>query len=486
MKEIQPGLTVSKKDLPLRSRPIGASNGEDKQPKGVMRVLTGLISRLQLANRAGLQFGGKRDLYDVFGYKKQLTTDDFLGKYIRQDICARIIDAPPDATWSNPPELEAEEALVNAWDTMVKVHDIFGTLNRVDRLARLNHFSVLLLGVNDKELLWMRAVGSRQVDSIKFNNNQRDPRFGQPMSYKIRFDDPALKSISSGSVTVEGLKDIVVPHERAIHIVEKPLEDNVTGIPIIEKVYNLLDDLLKVGGGTSEMYWLSARAGLQADIDPEMDLDPGDAALLSEEIEEYQHQLRRVIRTRGVTLKDLGSETPSPKDIFDMLLGLISGTTGIPKRILLGSEAGELASAQDRANWAERIDERRSLFCEPRVLNPLVLRFQTLGLLPEGEFEWEWKSAFLQNPLEEGQTMAQKARAIGNISRQTGNQMPMQLTTREEARNIIGLEGDLAESDIMETIPPVEPQEEGDDQFGADKDKDDKDKDKSKKPEEDE
>ncbi len=468
MKQIQPGLTVHKKESLPNTRPIEVSNGADKEPNALMRAFSGLISRLQLANRAGLQFGGKRDLYDVFGYKKQLENEDFLGKYIRQDICSRIIDAPPDATWSNPPTLEADAGIVTKWEELVVAHDIFGALNRVDRLARLNHFSILLLGLGSgsqsaatqaDELLWLRAVGSRQVDSIKFNTNTTDPRFGLPERYKIRFDDPSLKTISSGNVTVEGLKDLVMHHTRTIHIVEKPLEDTVFGVPIIEKVYNLLDDLLKVGGGTSEMYWLSARAGLQADIAPEMDLDPADAAALGDEIEEYQHQLRRVIRTRGVTLKDLGSETPSPKEIFDMLLGLISGTTGIPKRILLGSEAGELASAQDRANWAERIDERRKLFCEPRVLRPLVIRFQSLGLLPEGEFTFNWPSAFLQNPLEKGMTMAQTARAVGNMSRQTGNQTPMQITSRTEAREIIGLEGDLPESDILDTQEPEEPGE---------------------------
>ena len=39
--------------------------------------------------------------------------------------------------------------------------------------------------------------------------------------------------------------------------------------------------------------------------------------------------------------------------------------------------------------------------------------------------------------------MAQLARAIGNISRQTGSKKPMPLVTTEEGRNIIGLEGEL-------------------------------------------
>ncbi len=488
-REIQPGLTVSARGA-VETREIGESraNGEDTEKGGMMRLLTGLISRFQLANMAGLQFGGQRDLYNIFGYKKQLTTADFLAKYIRQDITSRIIDAPPDATWSHPPSMseETDAGIKDAWEALAKQHDIFGALNRVDRLSRLNHFSILILGLDDgsnlkspvregraENLLFMRAVGSRQVDTINFDSNVNSPRFGLPDTYKIRFDDPTTKSVTSGSVTVKGLKDITVHHSRVVHVVEKPLEDMVFGIPIIEKVYNLLDDLLKVGGGTSEIFWLAANQGLQADIDKDMEIDPADAAALKDELDEFQHQLRRYVRTRGVTLKVLDSKSPNPQEIFGMLLGLISGTTGIPKRILLGSEAGELASAQDRANWAERIDERRALFCEPRMLSPLIVLLQSLGLVPEGEAEWVWPSAFIQNPLEEGQTMAQTARAIGNISRQTGNQTPMQLTSVKEGRAIVGLDGDLKESDILDTEEPEEEPGPGDDEEDTDEQRSD-------------
>lgn len=85
---------------------------------------------------------------------------------------------------------------------------------------------------------------------------------------------------------------------------------------------------------------------------------------------------------------------------------------------------------------------------------PTVELLQTAGLLSEGEVEFTWPSAFIMSPLEEGMTMAQQARAIGNMSRQTGNKQTMQITSREEARNIIGLEGDLEESDIIEPEEP--------------------------------
>ncbi len=455
-----------------RSETSGASPGAPVREKtGIvdatkefgLRAMSGLISRLQLANRAGLSFGTLRDYYDVFGYKKQLRTEDFLAKYVRQDIASRIVDAPPGATWAKPPTLDASPEIITAWDELLENTDLLGTMYRADRLARLNHFSVMLFGFDDSaslgapirsggrntSLLYVRAIGSRQIRELTFDSNERSPRFGMPEMYKFQFDDPAVKSITAGTITVKGLKDITAHWSRTVHIVENALEDTVFGIPIMEKVYNLLDDLLKVAGGTAEMFWLAGNKGLQADIDKDMDVDPADAAALGDEIEEYQHQLRRVIRTRGVTLNDLGSDVPDPKANFDMIMSLISGTTGIPRRILLGSEAGQLASEQDRANWADRIAERRALFVTPGILKPVTSLLQTVGLLPEGPIKFEWPSAFIMSPLEDGMAKAQTARAIGNISRQTGNKSPMQLTTREEGREIIGLEGDLPESELL-------------------------------------
>ncbi|MEE8598168.1 MAG: anti-CBASS Acb1 family protein [Dehalococcoidales bacterium] len=459
------------------SRTVGSSvaTGGGNVITGKFRELSGLLQRMQLANMAGLQYEGQRDLYTVFGYKKNINSDDYLGKYIRQDITARIIDAPPGATWSNPPEIE-DVAKQAEWTELDKNVRLWQAMYRGDRLARLNPFSILLFGFDDggdltrpvnkggiKELLYVRAIGARLIPDMTFDQNVKSARFGRPETYKIRFDDPATKTASHGQITAQGLKDIIVHHSRVVHVVENALEDEIFGIPIIEKVYNLLDDLLKVSGGTAETYWLTGNRGMQADIDKEMELNPDDTAALADELDEYMHQLRRVIRTRGVNLKVLESKPPSPKEVFEMIVSLISGTTGIPKRILLGSEAGQLASEQDRANWAERIDERRSLFATPNMLTPTVKLLQDVGLLTEGEVKFKWPSAFVLSPLEAAQTMAQTARAIGNISRQTGNKVPMQLTSRTEGREILGLEGDLPENEILEL-----PEEEPTGQFGGD------------------
>lgn len=426
-----------------------------------------LLSRVLSFASIGLRFDNQRSYYNVFGYKNTLTFNDFLLKYKRQDIAARIIDAPAQALWRNPPEVTGGEGFDAAWKALVKKEDLWNVFERADRLAGLGHFSTILFGFDSssgnlestakgaKTILYTQPYSQESVGIKKLDDNTRSERFGRPEIYSIKLINPQRSTGTGADVRITGSKTLEKPvhWSRVLHVAESILDDNLFGTPRLCKVFNLLDDLLKVAGGSAETFWLEGRKGIHANVDPEMELKPEDETALSDEIDEYHHQLRRVIRTRGVDINALGSDTPDPSGNFKMIMALISGTTGIPQRILLGSEAGQLASEQDRANWAERIEERRKFFAEPVVLKPFIALCQNAGVLPESEVEFEWPSAFIMSPLEEGQTMAQKARATQNLSKQGESMFPV--ATQEESRELIGLPA-KGGPEIPERVDPAE------------------------------
>ena len=466
------------------SRNQGKPN--ERKPNQLRRLSSTLVDRYNLAQAAGIdgqQFGGRRNLYNVFGYKPDAVFSDFYNKYERQDIARRIVNAAAKATWKEGVELDAAEPIQTAWEKMTFELNLYQQFQRVDRLCALGHFALLLLGFDDtdnlekpltsaSQLLYTRPLAEPSVGGATLSANVRDVRFGKPEFYDINirsdlnqkeFLAKVVSQTTPGDTTGPFKRTIRVHHSRILHCTEDPLEDDLYSTPIMEQVYNLLDDLLKVNGGSAEMFWLVGNRGIQADIDPEIDFDPEDAKQLEAEIDDYMHQLRRFMRTRGVKINTLDNTVANPKPTFDNIISLLSGATGLPRRVLLGAEGGSVASEQDRASWAERIEERRLLFAETCILRPLFERLQGVGIIPAGDVRFKWPSAFVLSPLEEGQMMAQKARAVGNLSRQIGNQEPMQLTSREEARNLIGLEGDLPDDEIFlregnPTSPGVEPE----------------------------
>ena len=435
--------------------------------RGKLRALSEWIGRTQLGALLGMTFGGKRDLYEIFGYKKNLTTEDLISRYVRQDIAGRIVELYSAGTWTGTPTfVNAPEEFNNAWIALTRKQRVWNAFNRADRLANLGEYSIMLLGFDDsgdfskpvkaganRRLLYVRPLAQHSAQIQEYDDDPRSERYGLPTKYKVSMKDNSTRFALASPSSAAGVKivtnDLIVHWTRIVHVVEDPLEDDIRGNPRLIRVYNLLDDLIKVTGGSAETFWLTANRGLQVDIDKEMQLDPDDAAQLSQMVEDYQHQQRRILRTRGVKVNVLGSDVPDPTGAFLMLQTMIAGAAGIPRRILFGSEAGQLASEQDRASWARRLTERRDEFATPRVMIPFVVACQNAGVLPEypvESMEIQWPDAFHLSPLEKGQAMAQVARAAVNMSRQV--QLGFPLMNQEECRQVLGLEGTIDQNDI--------------------------------------
>jgi len=404
----------------------------------------------------GMMFSGNRDLYEVFGYKRQVTYLEMLGKYRRQDIATRIVEAEPRATWSAPPQALGDEVFMKAWADLIAGHNIHESFNRLDKLLGIGRYAVLVVGMDDgmsldapiqpvsgaaspeRKLLYLQPYSELSAAIIEYDTNQNSPRYGLPTKYRIT-PNKIEKPTSGLPSLLFKAPHFDVHHTRILHVSEGGLEDNILGTPRLEKVYNLLDDILKTVGGSAETFWLTSNRGMQVDVDKEMELLEADAQALEEEIEEYIHNLRRVIRTKGVTVNSLGSDVADPRGTFSVLTSLLSGATGIPQRILFGSEAGQLASEQDRANWAARIEERRVLFAEPMILNPFVKMMVAATVLPAPtSLVWKWPDAFKMSPLERAQAAAQKARTLANTAKALEATDPV--ITKEEARSMIGLD----------------------------------------------
>lgn len=422
--------------------------------------LSTLLNRLSWTIKAGLQFGGKRNLYATFGYKTELTFQDFIIKYVRQGIATRIINAPVISTWNPLPKAIGPEDLVTSWNTFAQKQQIWGIITRTDKLAGLGRYATILIGYNDilkvadlnkpvkynaeLKVLYMQPYSEAASVISEFVTDPTDPRFGLPLYYDIKLIDPKVSArVDYIPTQLIGSTAEKVHWSRIVHISEGVLEDQIFGIPRLMPIYNDLDDLLKVAGGSAEIFWLNARSGMQIDVDKDMELDVTDAADLQDEIEEYQHELRRVIRTKGVKINNLGANVADPTGTVDVILNLIAANTGIPKAVLIGMPMGQLASTQDRANYATLIENRRTDFAEPCMLVPLIQALQYSGVLPKGIMSWTWKSAFRLSPLEEGQTRAQMARSAVNLQKalngggMKGGGAPAFITP-QEARAIIG------------------------------------------------
>ena len=435
---------------------------------GVMRSMLGGIAgagRGLLARLTGGAFGGKRDLYETFGWDRAITAEQMWSMYTRGGIARRLVHAYPDAVWGNPPTFDRKKtttAWIDAWDSLVEDQNLWAIFHRLDRLSQLGQYAVLLIGTDDgqdlsrplresgsRKVLYLQPYSDRSAVITKWGTDPTKANFNLPEEYTIYPDlsdreTRALGGALAGSHASPSRGSFRVHHSRVLHVTQSQLESDVFGAPLLWSVWNYLTDLMKVVGGSAESYWLTANRGMHANLDPEVDLEPEDEAALTEEIEEYQHGLRRFIRTRGVDVKSLGTDVADPKGPFEVLVTLIAGAYGVPRRVLLGSESGHNASTQDKGNWAEHVLEYRKLTAVPNFLRPFIKRMTQIGVLPvtskaKKPVE-QWPDAYRLSPLEEGQRANQRATAAANLSNAI-SKLP-NIMGRQEGRTWLGLDPD--------------------------------------------
>ena len=366
-----------------------------------------LVGRMLFASKmGGQQYGGDRDLYQALGYPQTISFDEYLIRYKRQDMAKAIINRPVKATWQGTLELVESEnpketPFEKAWRKLDRKFGLKTRLSRIDRLTGIGRYGILLLGLDDvrnrDDFIKPVASGVRKLKYIKtfseksalideYEINPKNRRYGMPKVYAIEVADA-----DAGSST-----QVRVHYSRVIHIIDDTLESEIFGTPRLEACFNRLMDIEKLVGGDAEMFWRGARPGYQNKLDPEYKLTPEQEATLQDQIDEFEHNLRRIINLEGMTMESLAQQIADPKNHMDILLTCVSAETGIPKRILSGSERGELASTQDSGEWKTYVQSRREDHAEPRILRLLVDRFIELGILPtpEDEYTVKWLDLF--------------------------------------------------------------------------------------------
>jgi uncharacterized protein len=369
-----------------------------------------LLERWQFLRQAGVTFKGKRDTYEIFGYQRDITNKDYRDRYARGDIATRIVECYPKATWRDGARIQEDEDpkvttdFEQAWITLNSRLGVWATFERTNILARLSQYAILLIGTKDGELSDPLPRGTSADDVIYLSpfaggggpgkrstsgsaafvdvtiatyvEDPRDPRFGLPLTYQLSRIDVSSPLLQKP-----------VHWSRVVHVAEGLLDDEIYGQPCLENIWNRLDDWDKVMGGGAEAFFQRANAGLNLNLDKDVAIatqpNPAAEQALKDEFDEYSNNITRLLKTRGMEVKQLGSDVADFSRSADAIITAIAGAKGIPKRILTGSEMGQLASGQDRDNWDTQIQDYRTSFAGPKIVRQFIDRLIEFGYLPK-------------------------------------------------------------------------------------------------------
>lgn len=388
-----------------------------------VQTLSTIMQRAALAGKLGVSYGGKRNIYEALGYPDIINYEDYTSRYLRQDIAAAIINRPAEATWRGPVYVTENQDEETQFEKQYKALEndlgLKAKFQRVDKLSGLGTHAILYLGLSDikmkqdaakpisqgqKKLLYIKPFGEGSAEIKTYDRNPSSPRYGMPETYQLHVSLPGSNAFDT----------IIAHHSRCIHITRELLESEIEGIPSLKRVYNRLMDIEKLVGGSAEMFWRGARPGLKAQAHEGYEMSPDVEKDLKEQLTKFDHDLERFLTVQGTDVETMSPQVSDPSSHLDIQLQMISAFTGIPKRMLTGSERGELASSQDREAWLEMIQGRREEFAETKIVRPFVDKLVELGILPEPSEEYgiHWMDLFASSAKEKAEVAKAKTEAL--------------------------------------------------------------------------
>lgn len=380
------------------------------------------------------QLDPRRDIDFECGHPQTITVADYKGLYVRGDLAARVVDLWPEESWAVSPQVyetedDTETEFEKAWTELEKRLRLYALLQRADMLSGVGRFGVMLLGIDDgkdlsepaegvneqgevagaseHQLLYLRPFDESLVSVASFESNVQNPRFGYPTAYNIQFSEDAT-TVGTGKISGK------VHWSRVIHLADNRTTSDVYGAPRMERVFNRLLDVRKIAGGSGEMFWKGGFPGLSMEMipqgDEQVDFDP---EATKDQIEAYMNGLQRYIATIGMQAKSLTVQVADPGPHLDVQIRLIAMAIGVPWRVLMGSEAAQLASEQDTRNWNKRVANRQQKYVTPYILEPLIQRLVAFGVLPEPqEVLIDWPDLNTVSDKDRADTAAKQATAL--------------------------------------------------------------------------
>jgi uncharacterized protein len=478
----------------------GAVNNMGPNGDGAERLVANLM--LQRAELMKSLLDSPRDVDSDCGYPSgYISTELYKMLYDREPLATRTVEVYPKESWQVFPSVFEDEDVEKitqfeeAWDALGKqlrgeqsfyqeeeASTVWTYLSDADIKSGIGHYAGILLGLDDgaplnepvdmitpakggttrnasgesasRRLLFMRVFGESDMRINSLETDMSSPRYGCPVEYDISLIDPT-EFTSLGLGASLPTNRAVVHWSRVVHISEY----GVLHTPRMQPVLNRLLDLRKLYGGSAEMYWRGAFPGYAIKTQPQLGADVDiNREELKTELTNYSNALQRFLVLMGMDVTALAPQVSDPASQIDKQIEAICIQLGVPKRIFMGSERGELASSQDDAAFDDRLKQRQLGVITPRIIIPFVDRLIATRVLPRpaNGYRVSWPDLTSKSDEEKAAIATQRTQAISSY---VAGQLETTLAPMDFWTRIMGFTEDEAQS-IIDNAEEIKQQKE--------------------------
>lgn len=493
-----------KKKMPDRGTSVTTNSGGPVAGARKIAEMGEMVVNLMTTRTDMLRklFDSRRDLNQECGWPDDFSPQDYRQLYDREGIATRVVSLFPEECWQLDPiisdteEAERDSPFDTTWDDLQEEHNFYHYLHRIDELSGIGHYGLLFFGLADgktlsepvdgiildgkdagqpsgsgpeQELLYLRPYDEFLVDIAKYETDETNRRFGQPVLYTIKGSDPRIKRQAAGAAPES--KDLRVHWTRVLHVADNRKSSEVFGVPRMQPVANRLLDLRKLLGGSAEMFYKGAFPGISFEVNPDLGDVEIDKEAMRTEFQNYSDGLQRYLAMSGLHANPLTVQVASPKEHIMEQIKAIAITIGAPWRVLVGSEAAQLASGQDKKSWNGRLRRRNNRYVSPMLVMPFVDRLLAFKILPppiDEMYTVKWPD--LDSPSEQDRAEV-AAKITDALAKYVAGGVQVLIPPFEYLTKILGFEAASVE-EILEAakkqIKELEAAQEDDDLDGSD------------------
>ena len=408
----------------------------------------------------------------------EISVTNYKEMYDRNAVAVRVVDVFPEESWLSTPEIyededtETETGFEKAFQELSKSlrgerswfadtevgSPIWDYLKRADKLAGIGHYGIIVLGIQDgkkldepaqgfkdsegsdrqesvyvtnqeengkangkksvktrlNKLLYISVFDESCISDVTYETNSNSPRYRKPKTYTIDF---GVQNDSSSNTSIGRTQQSIKVHwSRVVHICEGSDSSEVIGTPRQRPVWNNLLNLQKIYGGDAEGFWKNCVMRLFFETNPNLGGDVTvDNDALRDAVWNMENGLQRWMSLTGMSAKTVAPAVVDPRNHIDIQIEAICIKIGVPKRIFIGSERGELASGQDDSTWNDRVRSRQRNYIIPRLIVPFIDRLIQLQVLPEPDegYRVVWPDPETLKPQEKAAIAVQLTDAMG-------------------------------------------------------------------------
>ena len=392
-------------------------NGEARSEQ--LRRMENIIANITSMRRDAFRgmFDPRRDVETECGYPRltdRIEPEEYARMWDRDPIAARVVEVLPKECWQVMPQIyESEEGEEpTAFELSLKAlastlrgdycyHDaedgsaVLGEYwLRADILSGIGRNGIILLGLDDgkdlrepamprpgQKCLFLRTFPEHQAQITRYENDVRNRRFGQPVTYNITLNDPRedVQGIGLSIQTSE------VHWSRVVHLADvshQASSSEVMAPPRMRCVWNNILGCHKILAADPEAYWKNCLMKFFLETHPELggDVDV-DREGLRAEVEPFINGLEQFFALSGMTAKPIAPVVVDPTPHIAAQVKAICIKLGMPVPVFEGYEIGEQASENNDNAWFKRLRFRQGLYCTPRIIVPTLDRLIYLGVL---------------------------------------------------------------------------------------------------------